>query len=143
MYWPGLNQEIETMVQKCNMCIRFSDHNNKQLLQYHKVLNRLWQKVTADLGTYGGKEYLIICNNFSLFPEMFQLRNTTSTTVISKIKTAFTRHGTADVLASDNRQQFKSKEFQTFANDWELHHVTSSPHYPKSNGLAEAAIKTI
>ena len=143
VYWPGINQEIETMVRKCNTCIRFSDHNNKQPLQHHEVPNRPWQKVGADLGTCGGKEYLIICDYFSLYPEVFQLRNITSTTVISKIKAAFARQGTADVLVSDNGQQFKSKEFQAFANDWSFHHVTSSPHSPKSNGLAEAAVKTI
>ena len=143
VYWSGINQEIETMVRKCNTCIRFSDHNNKQPLQHHEVPNRPWQKVGADLGTYGGKEYLIICDYLSLYPEVFQLRNITSTTVISKIKAAFARHGTADVLVSNNGQQFKSKEFQAFANDWSFHHVTSSPHYPKSNGLAEAAVKTI
>ena len=70
---------------------------------------------------------------------MFQLRNTTSTTVIIKIKAAFAILGTADVLVSDNGQQFKSKEFQRFTNDWSFHHVT----YPKSNGLAETAVKTI
>ena len=104
MYWPEINQEIETMVRKCNTCIRFTDHNNKQPLQHHKVPNRPWQKVGADLGTYGGKEYLIICDYFSLYPEVFQPRNTTSTTVVSKIKAVFARHGTVDELVSDNGQ---------------------------------------
>ena len=137
VYWPGINQEIETMVQKCNTCI--SDQNNKQPPQHHKVPNRPWQKVGADVGTYGGKEYLINSD----YPEMFQLRNTSSTTVNSTIKAAFVRYGTADVLVSDNEQQLKSKEFQAIKNDWLFHHVTSSPHYPKSNGLTEAAVKTV
>ena len=35
---------------------------------------------------------------------------------------------------------FNSKEFRDFANNWEFELVTSSPRYPKSNGLAEKAV---
>ena len=112
VYWSGINQEIETMVRKCDTCIRFSDRNNKQLLQHHEVLNRPWQKVGADLGTYGGKEYLIICDYLLLYPKVFQLRNTTSTTVISKIKAAFARHDTVDVLVSGMDSSSNQKNFR-------------------------------
>lgn len=34
-----------------------------------------------------------------------------------------------------------SKEFDTFASMWEFKHITSSPYYPQSNGLAEKAVQ--
>ena len=43
VYWPGLNQEIETMVQKSNTCIRFSDHktnNTFNTMRYQTDLGR-------------------------------------------------------------------------------------------------------
>ena len=52
----------------------------------------------------------------------------------------FSRYGVPDVLVSDNRPQFSSSEFATFATKW---HTTSSPHYPQSNGKAENAVKTV
>lgn len=32
---------------------------------------------------------------------------------------------------------FGSREFYKFAKEWDFEITTSSPHYPKSNGLAE------
>jgi hypothetical protein len=42
---------------------------------------------------------------------------------------------------TDNGRQFVSREFEQFAKEWNFEHITSSPFYPKSNGLAENAVK--
>ena len=34
------------------------------------------------------------------------------------------------------------REFQQFMTSYDIEHVTSSPHYPQSNGKVENAIKT-
>ena len=44
---------------------------------------------------------------------------------------------------SDNGPQFDSSEMKTFANNYGFNHITSSPHYPQSNGLVERTMKTI
>ena len=38
---------------------------------------------------------------------------------------------------------FNSLKFKNFASDWEIEVVTSSPHYPKSNGLVERNVQTV
>ena len=38
---------------------------------------------------------------------------------------------------------YSSREFRKFAKDWEFEHVTSSPKYPRSNGMAERYVGTI
>ena len=44
---------------------------------------------------------------------------------------------------SDNGPQYASREFQEFARSWGFRHITSSPKYPRSNGLVERTIQTV
>ena len=46
------------------------------------------------------------------------------------------------MVKSDNGLQYSSAEFATFATCWKFAHVTSSPKYPQSNGLAEKTVQT-
>ncbi|KAK7471570.1 hypothetical protein BaRGS_00035798 [Batillaria attramentaria] len=78
---------------------------------------------------------------YSRFIEIVQLSNLTSSLVVSKLKTLFARHGIPETVVSDNATQFSSSEFQDFARSWNFCHVTSSPHFPQSNGQAESSVK--
>ena len=53
------------------------------------------------------------------------------------------RHGIPETVISDNGPQLSSAAFADFAAKWEFSHVTSSPRYPKSNGMAERTVQTI
>ena len=90
-----------------------------------------------------GTDYLITVDYFSRYPEVTQLRTTTSSTVINSLKSIFARHGIPETVRSDNGPQFASSEFDDFARNYQFRHTTSSPHFPSSNGQAERAVKQV
>ena len=52
----------------------------------------------------------------------------------------FVRCGIPTQTVSVNGPQFDNAEFANFSKSWDFIHVTSSPHFPRSNGLAEHAV---
>lgn len=75
--------------------------------------------------------------------EVERLYATHSEEIISKLKDIFARHGIPETFVSDNGPQYTSEQFRKFAKGWNFKHITSSPHYPQSNGKAENAVKTV
>ncbi|XP_073967449.1 uncharacterized protein [Choristoneura fumiferana] len=63
--------------------------------------------------------------------------------LINVLKPIFSRHGIPVILQSDNGPPFNSVEFRQFLQEWGIQHTTSSPHLPRSNGLAESGVKII
>ena len=43
---------------------------------------------------------------------------------------------------SDNASYYTSHEFKKFSQEWNFSHITSSPNYPRSNGLSERAVRS-
>ena len=62
---------------------------------------------------------------------------------ISVLKELFAEHGIPELLCIDSGSQFANALFPEFATDWKFDHNTSSPRNPRSNGQAEASIKTV
>ena len=58
------------------------------------------------------------------------------------MKSLFAGHGIPKTPRADN-MPFGSKELYQFCREWEFEIITSSPEYPKSNGLAEKGVQVI
>lgn len=88
-----------------------------------------------------GKKYLVVVDYYSLYLEVCHLRETATDTVIALFKSLFARHGIPETFRSDNGPQFTSGKFVNLTKEYQIKHVKSSPHYPKSNGEAERIVK--
>ena len=53
------------------------------------------------------------------------------------MQSIFSAYGWPDTLVTDNGPFYTSKEFQLLMQSMSVNHLTSSPHYPHSNGLVE------
>ncbi len=91
-------------------------------------------------GGGGGGTHLVLIDSYSGWFEIDQLPNMTSATLITRLKCHFSTHGAPQQIMTDNAAYFTSREFQEFARICDCCHVTSSPRYPQSNGLAESAV---
>uniref|UniRef100_A0A8C5G6X1 Integrase catalytic domain-containing protein n=1 Tax=Gouania willdenowi TaxID=441366 RepID=A0A8C5G6X1_GOUWI len=51
--------------------------------------------------------------------------------------------GCPEEILTDNEPQYAGQTFQNFITKWGIKHITSSPHYPKSNGFIERHVRHI
>ena len=54
IFWPNDNKDIETRVQKCEICQESQNTQAKETLKPHEVPTRLWQVVVTDLFSWNG-----------------------------------------------------------------------------------------
>ena len=78
-----MNEDIQQAVSRCQK------HRSKQpqeLLKHHDVPNELWAKVKTDLFHLNGKEYLLVIDYYSHYPEVIMLTGTSSKQVLTHMK---------------------------------------------------------
>ena len=143
MFWPKMSSEIEDMVGNCPTCLERRDSNCKEPLISHPIPERPLQVVSTDLFTWNDQDFIVVVDHFSRFIEVEKLPSSRSSSVIAKMKSIFSRHGIAEKVISDNGPCYASQEFAEFAKQFDFTHITSSPHFPQSNGLAEKSVQTV
>ncbi|VDH98496.1 Hypothetical predicted protein [Mytilus galloprovincialis] len=90
LFWPKMSLDISDMVLKCSVCLERRNSNAKEPLEPHKIPQYPWQVVATDL-FYWNNDYIVIVDYYSLYLEVNKLHDTTSTTVINKLKGTFSR----------------------------------------------------
>ncbi|CAE1286759.1 unnamed protein product [Acanthosepion pharaonis] len=130
VFWSGINSDIDKIVQQCAIC-------------QHEIPVRPWQIVVTDIFNLNRHSYLLIVDYYSKYPFIRKLREFSSKEVIDLTKQIFAEQGVPERLISDNEPHFSSQHFKEFAKAWDFEHITSSPKYPQSNGMAERCIQTI
>ena len=71
---------------------------------------------------------------------MRRLPNSSTHAIIKELGLIFTELGRPFILRSGNGPCYSSREFHKFLSFYQVNHVTSSPHYPESNGFAKALV---
>ncbi|UYV68693.1 K02A2.6-like, partial [Cordylochernes scorpioides] len=143
IYWPGLDREIEEMVYKCRICQESQPSQRKEPLIPHEIADYPWQKVAIDFFYLDQSVFIIIVDYYSSFPEVIKVASTSAKEILPVLKSTFARHGIPEIIITDNGPPFTSQDFTNFTNEWDIEHKTSSPGYPKSNGLVERMVQTV
>ena len=67
----------------------------------------------------------------------------TGKAIAHHMQAIFAEYRWPDTLVTDNGPCYTSKEFQMLMQSMSVNHITSFPHYPHSNGLAEKFVGII
>ena len=101
-----------------------------------------WQRIHVDFAQKDGKDYLIVVDAHSHWPEIFWMRETATTAIINILQDLFSRYGVVVQLTSDNGPQFRSAEFEHFMKLNGVKHVRIAVYHPASNCLAERMLQS-
>ena len=143
IYWPGINSDIENIVNSCEIC---QEHQNRQRDEppiKHDIPTTPWTKVGTDIFHLRGKPYLAVVDYTTNFFDISLLPDKLSETVVKHTKRIFSKYGIPKKVVSDNGPEFIGKAYRSFSKLWDFKHIKSSPRYPKSNGQIERTIQTI
>ena len=146
VYWPGLNDQLEQLVLNCELCLKHSRSKWKTdecstLGQEVTILP--WTKLATDLFHFEGQSYLLIVDYTSRFPIVRKLTSMTAHHIADHCKQIFAEYDWPDTLISNNGPCYASETFKQLMAEYQVNHITSSPHYPQSNGLAEKYVQII
>ena len=113
VFWPGINAVIQQLIDNCEACQSFKPAQQRERFQAHERPSLPWAKVATDLFAFEGRNYMVTVDYCTNFWEVDYLgQDTTSRSVINKLRAHFARHGTPQELVTDNGPQFTSREFQ-------------------------------
>ena len=85
--------------------------------------------------------YTVLGDYFSKYLIVRKLPSSTGLAVCKEILNIITERGKPSIIRSDNRPCYTNTEFKELMTLLQVQHITSSPHFPPSNGFAEAVVK--
>ncbi|XP_044764622.1 uncharacterized protein K02A2.6-like isoform X2 [Coccinella septempunctata] len=139
VYWPNISRDIVDYVNNCHICLKFKNNNPRLPMLSHDIPERPWQRIGADICEYKGKTFLAIMDYYSKWIELRSMRFKTAQEVSRVLMKVFSCHGFPDYLVADN-QPFNSVHLKEFLGEYNTTLITSSPNYPRGNGLAEKCV---
>ena len=139
VFWPGISNDICKTVEKCGIC-QASSRAAKPVGNVSDVPPHAWHTLGTDLFYWSKIDCLVIGDYFSKYLIVRRLPNSSTHAVIKELGLVFTELRRLFILRSDNGPCYNSREFHNFLSFYQVDHITSSSHYPQSNGFAEALV---
>lgn len=141
VFWPNMSSDVQDYVRSCQTCLKTQKDKPMETILLQEVPKLPWSIVASDIFHHKGKNFIVIADAYSGYFDFHELSNLNSSTVIKSMKIWFSSFGIPECLLTDNGKQYDSEQFKEFSNQWQFQHRLSSPHFPRSNGLAERYVQ--
>ncbi|XP_013379743.1 uncharacterized protein K02A2.6-like [Lingula anatina] len=119
-YWPGMNQQIENLVNDCAICNSYQNSLPKETLRPMKTPDMPWSEIGSDIMDWKGEHYLVTVDSFSKYTEVDKLLDLSSAATTDVLKAQISRHGIPLKMRTDNGLQYSSQEFSEFCMDFDM-----------------------
>lgn len=143
VWWPQLNQDIESVVKSCCTCQLTQNASPKAPLQTWGWPSRRWQRIHLDFAFADNKWLFVLVDAHSKWVEVFVMNSTTTEKTIEKLRRVFASYGLPEEVVTDNGPQFTAKDFTEFLCKNGVRHTRTPPYHPASNGSAERCVQTV
>ena len=131
---------MEDLVLNCELCLKYSTAKHKlepSLSLGQEVPLYPWTKLANFVFHFEGASYLLVVDYTSRYPVVCKLTLMKGQHIASHFKLICSEYGWSETLVSDNGPCYMSEIFTNLMKEYNVNHITSSPHYLQSNGLAE------
>ena len=144
VWWPGIDGEIESMVQQCETCQRNQRSPVAAPIHPWEYPSSPWERIHIDhAGPVDGKLFLIVVDSYSKWVEAELVSSTSAEVTIRVLRRLFAAHGLPHTLVSDNATGFVGEEMKAFLLKNGVRHLNSAPYHPASNGQAEIIVRKV
>ena len=109
----------------------------------HKIPERPWEPVRADIFTINNRFYLYVVYYHSRVPIVKQIDAFSADNLITAIKIIFSEYGFPNKIFSDMGTNFISEKFESFCKRLGIQRAVSSSYNHQINGQAGTCIKFV
>lgn len=142
-WWPKLNDDIETLVNKCEACQTFNTRERKVEIAHWPKSHKNFDRIHLDFFKVNQIDFLLIFDSTSKWLEIFVMNGTNADKTIEKLRKFFCTFGLPQFIVADNGPPFNSEQFHKFCKSNGIQVINTPPYHPESNGSAEKAVSTI
>ena len=134
------------MVLNCDLCLKHSLSKHKQQPNVslgQEIPLHAWKKLATDIFHFQGTSYLLIVDYISRSLVLCKLSSMTRQHIATHSKQVFSEYGGPETLISDNGPCYTVEALTNMMEEYCVNHITSSLHYPQSNGLTEKYVQIV
>ena len=137
--------DVKNLVESCITCRNYRPSqpvNQRTTPSPSAYMGPPLGHVGVDLFDFGGKKFLVCENQWSGYPVFQKLSSATTASILQVLTGWFHVLGWPRSIRSDGSPQFCG-DFSIFCEKNNIKHELSAPYNPRSNGLAESAVKIV